>query len=89
LQPGTETIVVVLTAAGVRGDGARCRSAGVAVYLTKPIRASDLLEALDLVLDPASEGRVERPLITQHSLREQRRRTAAQRRAPDADAAAA
>ena len=89
LQPGTETIVVVLTAAGVRGDGARCRASGVAVYLTKPIRASDLLEALDLVLDPASEGRVERPLITQHSLREQRRRTAAQRRAPDADAAAA
>jgi two-component system, sensor histidine kinase and response regulator len=65
--------VVILTSAGEPGDAARCRELGVAAYLTKPIKRSDLREAIlsALGLQPAHK---ERPLlVTRHSLREARR----------------
>lgn len=70
LQGDAETVVAVLTAAGVRGDAARCRDAGITIYLTKPVAARDLLEALAMALEePASDGRPRR-LITRHAIRE-------------------
>jgi len=65
-----DTTVVLLTANGMRGDAARCRQVGVSAYLTKPIRASRLLEALALALGSGVEPESE--LITRHSLREAR-----------------
>ncbi len=65
--------VVILTSAGKPGDAARCRELGVAAYLTKPIKRSDLREAilLALGLQPAHH---DRPLlVTRHTLREARR----------------
>ena len=38
--------VILLTSAGRRGDGARCRELGIAAYLSKPIRQPELLQAL-------------------------------------------
>jgi PAS domain S-box-containing protein len=35
-----------VSSSGVAGDVARCREAGIAEYLTKPVKASDLLEAI-------------------------------------------
>ena len=61
--------VIMLAVEGRRGDGARCRELGIAAYLPMPVEASDLLNAILLSVDPIDE----RPLITRHSLREQRR----------------
>jgi CheY-like chemotaxis protein len=66
--------IMMLTSAGQRGDAARCRELGIAVYLIKPIRQSELLEAILLALGrPSQQG--ERPtVLTRHSLREARRK---------------
>ena len=61
--------VVMLTSAGRRGDGERCRELGVASYLTKPVRESEFREAIGVVLR-VREQESEVPLITRHSLRE-------------------
>ncbi len=66
--------IMMLTSAGQRGDAARCRALGIVAYLIKPIKQSDLLEAILLAL-----GQKPRPsdlpsLITRHSLREARRK---------------
>src|SRR3989442_14930706 len=45
------TNLLMLTSAGQRGDGERCRELGIRGYLTKPISRSDLLEALGTVLE--------------------------------------
>jgi two-component system sensor histidine kinase/response regulator len=63
--------VVMLTSAGQPGDAARCRQLGVAAYLTKPIKRSELRGAILLALNGQSAGRDR--LVTRHSLREARR----------------
>jgi len=66
--------IMMLTSAGRRGDGARCRELGIAAYIVKPLRQSELLEAILAALGKPST-RAERPqVITRHSLRETRRR---------------
>ena len=67
-----DTILVMLTSAGLPGDAARCRESGVAAYLSKPIRRSDLHRAIltALSLRPVDAHRV--ALVTSHSLREAR-----------------
>jgi signal transduction histidine kinase/CheY-like chemotaxis protein/HPt (histidine-containing phosphotransfer) domain-containing protein len=68
-----EPTVIMLTSAGKVGDGARCRELGVSGYLMKPAKKSDLWDAVMIALgNPPNEGK-ERELITQHSLRENRR----------------
>jgi two-component system sensor histidine kinase/response regulator len=65
--------IMMLTSAGQRGDAARCRELGIAVYLIKPIRQSELLEAILAAL--GMPIRKERPsVITRHTLRENRRK---------------
>jgi signal transduction histidine kinase/CheY-like chemotaxis protein len=67
------TTIVMLTSAGQPGDAARCRELGISAYLTKPIRQSQLLEAITTVLgQPPSKGD-SRPLVTRHTLRERAR----------------
>jgi two-component system sensor histidine kinase/response regulator len=64
-------IIMMLTSAGHRGDGARCQELGVAAYLLKPIRQSELREAIARVLGaPAQKGAI--PLITRYSLQDAR-----------------
>jgi two-component system, sensor histidine kinase and response regulator len=67
-----ETTLMFLTSGGQRGDGARCRQLGVAAYLTKPVRPSELLDAiLDALATKSLQG--DPPgLVTLHSLREGR-----------------
>ena len=64
-------IIMMLTSAGHRGDGTRCQELGVAAYLLKPIRQSELREAIARVLGaPAQKGAI--PLITRYSLQDAR-----------------
>ena len=60
-------IIMMLTSAGHRGDAARCQELGVAAYLLKPIRQSELREAIARVLG-AREQKGAIPLITRYSL---------------------
>jgi two-component system, sensor histidine kinase and response regulator len=67
-----DATVVMLTSAGQPGDAARCRELGIAAYLPKPIRYSELRGAIvsALAVRSAEQGRP--ALVTRHSLREER-----------------
>ncbi len=71
-----DTRLVMLTSLGRRGDSARLQQIGFAAYLTKPIKISQLYDCLVTVLGagPADGMRRERPIITRHSLREEKKR---------------
>jgi signal transduction histidine kinase/ligand-binding sensor domain-containing protein/DNA-binding response OmpR family regulator len=72
-EPNLASItIMMLTSAGERGDAARCRALGVTAYLTKPVRQSELLDAILTSLGAAPTGRSGR-LVTVHSMRENRR----------------
>lgn len=59
--------IVMLTSAGQRGDAARCEDLRVSAYLMKPIRQSELRDAIGRVLGAHPEdGAV--PLITRFSI---------------------
>jgi signal transduction histidine kinase/CheY-like chemotaxis protein/HPt (histidine-containing phosphotransfer) domain-containing protein len=65
--------VMMLTSAGERGDGIRCRELGIAGYLTKPVSQSDLWDGIVSVLHPG-EGASGPAPVTVHSIREGRPR---------------
>jgi signal transduction histidine kinase/DNA-binding response OmpR family regulator len=67
------TVVIMLSVIGLRGDAARCGQAGVAGYLTHPVRQSLLVDAILTALHLPGE-RAGSNLVTRHSLREGRRR---------------
>ena len=63
--------IMMLTSAGHRGDAARCKALGVAAYLLKPIRQSELREAIARVLGAQpKDGAI--PLLTRFSLQDAR-----------------
>ena len=64
------TRVILLTSGGLRGDGARCRESGVSAYLTKPIDALELREAIVRVLAGSTAEHGKAGPITRHSIRE-------------------
>ena len=67
--------ILMLTSAGAKGDGARCRALGIAAYLVKPISPDDLLRAILAVLRmPGDEAAPPMPLVTRHSPRESRQK---------------
>src|SRR5258708_6820301 len=76
-HPST-AMIMMLTSAGHRGDAARCQELGVAAYLLKPIRQSELREAIARVLG-AREQKGAIPLITRYSLQDAREPSASLR----------
>ncbi|MGA9183062.1 MAG: response regulator, partial [Candidatus Acidiferrales bacterium] len=63
--------IMMLTSAGHRGDAQRCKELGVSAYLLKPIRQSELREAIARVLG-AREKPGAIPLLTRYSLQDAR-----------------
>ncbi|HUJ33114.1 MAG TPA: response regulator [Candidatus Acidoferrum sp.] len=59
--------IMMLTSAGHRGDSERCKALGISAYLLKPIRQSELREAIARLLG-AKEQQGAIPLITRYSL---------------------
>jgi CheY-like chemotaxis protein/HPt (histidine-containing phosphotransfer) domain-containing protein len=69
-----DTIIVVLTSLGRRGDAARMKELGCAGYLTKPVKQAQLFDALVTVLaqDQLPASKRTGTLVTRHSLAEQK-----------------
>ncbi|MGI8960911.1 MAG: ATP-binding protein [Bryobacteraceae bacterium] len=67
-----QTILVMLTSAGQKGDRERFEGAGFAAYLVKPVRQVDLLDTLTMVRGAVISGNFPAQMITRHSLRESR-----------------
>ena len=67
-----ESEVVMLTSVGLRGDAAKCREIGISAYLTKPIKRSDLLHAIKLMMGSREVQQENQPLLTTHFIRESR-----------------
>ncbi len=67
-----ETRLLILTSAGQRGDGERCRQLGIQAYLTKPIARADLIEAVGTVLAGRRAAGGVADLVTRHSIAESR-----------------
>ncbi len=59
--------VLLVTPGGNRGDAARCREIGIAAYLTGPVVAGDIVDAVEAIVAGADE------LVTRHWLKERRR----------------
>jgi signal transduction histidine kinase/DNA-binding response OmpR family regulator len=75
LNPHLATaIIMMLTSAGHKGDAERCRELGIAAYLLKPIRQSELREAMARLLG-AREQKGAIPLITRFSLHDAREKS--------------
>ena len=66
--------IIMLTSGGQRGDAAKCQELGIAAYLMKPIKQSDLLDAILMTMKKSDGPEARTPLITRHSVREARRR---------------
>src|SRR5437016_1082388 len=66
------TRLLMLTSAGQRGDGERCRELGIRAYLTNPLARADLLEALGTVLGAPDDG-AGSEVITRHTIAESRK----------------
>jgi len=64
----------MLTSAGLRGDAARCRELGISAYLNKPVKRSDLLQAIRGALGSRVPAGQNLPVVTIHSLRENLKR---------------
>ena len=65
--------IVMLTSAGIRGDGARCAELGIDAYLLKPAKLSELFSSLCTVMGRKRESAGKITPVTQHSLREARK----------------
>ena len=64
--------IMMLTSAGQRGDAIRCRELGIAVYLIKPLRQSELRSHSGC--PGKAPGQEISTVITRHTLRENRRK---------------
>ncbi len=65
--------LVMLTSFGARGDAAIARDVGIAAYLTKPVRQSQLFDYLAKVISTSSAAKGKSsssPVITKHSVKE-------------------
>ena len=64
----------MLTSAGQRGDGQRCRELGIQGYLGKPASRTDLLETVAAVLGGGTADAAAPAVITRHTIAESRPR---------------
>jgi two-component system, sensor histidine kinase and response regulator len=72
LADSRSVTILMLSSAGMRGDAERCREIGIAAYLTKPVKNSELLAAIIRALGKAPTPGEDPALVTRHSLHESR-----------------
>jgi len=69
-----ESTLIMLTSAGERGHAAKCVELGIAAYLMKPVRQSELLEIICLSIQKSGPGKTHASLLTRHAITESKRR---------------
>lgn len=69
-----ESILIMLTSAGERGHAAKCVELGIAAYLMKPVRQSELFEIICSSIQKSGRGKTRPALLTRHAIRESKRR---------------
>jgi signal transduction histidine kinase/DNA-binding response OmpR family regulator len=69
---GDPPTIMMLSSAGQRGDAGRCRELGIKAYLTKPLKRSELLEAIVATLTARGAPERRGQLVTRHTVREGR-----------------
>ncbi|MEW6380402.1 MAG: CHASE domain-containing protein [bacterium] len=71
-----ETILIMMTSIGKRGDAARLDQIGFAAYLTKPVQQSRFFDALSLALGRKNPpcNQKEESLVTKYTVEENNRR---------------
>ncbi len=69
---GADVKIILLTSAGQRGDAKRCKELGISGYLHKPVKQSELLDAVKMAMGHPSGERG--PVITRHLIREARKK---------------
>jgi len=67
-----DTILIMYASIGRRGDAKRAAEVGFAAYLTKPLKQSQLYDCLVTVLNNATEEVCKKPLVTKHTIAEDR-----------------
>jgi len=73
----SQTLMIMLTSQGMRGDASEVKRIGFSAYLTKPVRRSLLFDCMVTVLsrkEQPSQTLQRPPLVTRHSLNEQKAR---------------
>ncbi|GEM_PF-776695 len=74
-----DTVLILLTSLGQKGDAKRIKDAGFSAYLTKPFRQSSLFDTLTLALGIHQSGQKDQEdvgIITRHTVSEARKRMA-------------
>jgi CheY-like chemotaxis protein len=69
---GDDLKIILLTSMGSKGDAAQCEKFGISAYLVKPVKQSDLLDAIMIAW--GLEALQTAPLITRYKIQEARRR---------------
>ncbi|MCG2779270.1 MAG: response regulator [Desulfobacterales bacterium] len=69
---GTDVEIILLTSAGQKGDVAHCRELGISGYLLKPVKQSELLDAI--MMTPMHPTDEKTHVITRYTIDEARRR---------------
>jgi len=68
-----ESTLIMLTSAGERGHAAKCVELGIAAYLMKPVRQSELFEIICSSMQKSGQGKTRSSLMTRHAIRESKR----------------
>ncbi len=66
--------IIMLTSGGERGDAQRCVELGISAYLMKPVKQSDLFNAIVMTMKKVPTDTARLPLVTRHTIREAKRR---------------
>jgi YesN/AraC family two-component response regulator len=75
----SSTKLIMLSSIGYCGEGEEALQASIEAYLTKPVKQSQLYDALATVMGPPEEAEApqeeQRQLVTVHSLKEAKARS--------------
>jgi len=69
---GVNVKIILLTSLGEKGHAARCKEVDISGYLTKPVKQSEIFDAIMMALGHSIEEK--NPLITRHTIQDARRR---------------